>query len=62
MEKKEYGRLMECDQLKVEQKDGRVFANFDEEEINFAPTYRYKRGTRLEYEYQVSLFCCCVCL
>jgi phosphatidylinositol-3,4,5-trisphosphate 5-phosphatase 2 len=48
----DYDRLLDADQLRVEQAHGRAFSSFEEEEINFPPTYRYKRGTRLEYEYK----------
>ena len=62
---KEYIRLLDCDQLKIEQGHGRAFSSFEEEEINFPPTYRYKRGTRIEYEYKVILnfhLCVFVCV
>jgi len=41
--------LLEHDQLKIEQQYLRVFNGFDEEEIQFHPTYRYERGTRERY-------------
>ena len=39
--KREYSRLMEHDQLKVEMDAGNVFQGFREGNIGFAPTYKY---------------------
>ncbi|XP_028923186.1 phosphatidylinositol 3,4,5-trisphosphate 5-phosphatase 1 isoform X1 [Ornithorhynchus anatinus] len=43
--------LLVHDQLLMERKDQKVFLNFEEEEITFAPTYRFERLTREKYAY-----------
>jgi phosphatidylinositol-3,4,5-trisphosphate 5-phosphatase 2 len=52
IEAKSYQSLLKHDQLEVEQKQGKAFFLFKEEEINFPPTYRHQRGTRGIYEYK----------
>ena len=37
--------LLEFDQLKVAQRDGRAFVEFREAPIQFQPTYKYDAGT-----------------
>jgi hypothetical protein len=36
-----YAPLLAADQLRIEHEAGRVFVDFDEAEIDFAPTYKY---------------------
>ncbi|XP_065840685.1 phosphatidylinositol 3,4,5-trisphosphate 5-phosphatase 2-like [Oscarella lobularis] len=50
--RRDYKGLLEHDQLLKEQKRGKAFDSFDEEEIGFQPTYRYARGTRQKYDYR----------
>lgn len=40
-----FGKMKTHDQLKIEREKENVFLGFDEDSINFAPTYRYKRGS-----------------
>ncbi|XP_065700840.1 phosphatidylinositol 3,4,5-trisphosphate 5-phosphatase 1 isoform X5 [Patagioenas fasciata] len=47
----QYPELLAFDQLLIERKDQKVFLQFEEEEITFAPTYRFERGTREKYAY-----------
>ncbi|KFO82133.1 Phosphatidylinositol 3,4,5-trisphosphate 5-phosphatase 1, partial [Cuculus canorus] len=47
----QYPELLAFDQLLIERKDQKVFLQFEEEEITFAPTYRFERGTRDKYAY-----------
>ncbi|XP_027734167.1 phosphatidylinositol 3,4,5-trisphosphate 5-phosphatase 1 isoform X2 [Empidonax traillii] len=47
----QYPELLAFDQLLLERKDQKVFLQFEEEEITFAPTYRFERGTREKYAY-----------
>ncbi|XP_061321296.1 phosphatidylinositol 3,4,5-trisphosphate 5-phosphatase 1 isoform X1 [Pezoporus flaviventris] len=47
----QYPELLAFDQLLIERKDQKVFLQFEEEEITFAPTYRFERGTREKYVY-----------
>uniref|UniRef100_A0A672UTT7 phosphatidylinositol-3,4,5-trisphosphate 5-phosphatase n=1 Tax=Strigops habroptila TaxID=2489341 RepID=A0A672UTT7_STRHB len=47
----QYPELLAFDQLLIERKDQKVFLQFEEEEISFAPTYRFERGTREKYAY-----------
>ncbi|XP_019398430.1 PREDICTED: phosphatidylinositol 3,4,5-trisphosphate 5-phosphatase 1 [Crocodylus porosus] len=47
----QYPELLPFDQLLMERKDQKVFLQFEEEEITFAPTYRFERGTREKYAY-----------
>ncbi|KAG8376448.1 hypothetical protein BUALT_Bualt09G0064400 [Buddleja alternifolia] len=41
LEKNDWQALLERDELKIEQKSGRVFKGWEEGEICFAPTYKY---------------------
>ncbi|XP_051877217.1 phosphatidylinositol 3,4,5-trisphosphate 5-phosphatase 2-like [Pristis pectinata] len=50
--KKEFEAILTVDQLNLEQEKGKVFLNFNEEEITFPPTYRYERNTRDIYSWQ----------
>ena len=46
IEKRDYEKLMKFDQLTEEKKKKNgIFKNFEEEEINFPPTYRLDRGS-----------------
>ncbi|KFP73929.1 Phosphatidylinositol 3,4,5-trisphosphate 5-phosphatase 1, partial [Acanthisitta chloris] len=47
----QYPELLAFDQLLIERKEQKVFLQFEEEEITFAPTYRFERGTREKYAY-----------
>ncbi|XP_039247097.1 phosphatidylinositol 3,4,5-trisphosphate 5-phosphatase 1 isoform X2 [Pipra filicauda] len=47
----QYPELLAFDQLLLERKDQKVFLQFEEEEITFAPTYRFERGSREKYAY-----------
>uniref|UniRef100_H0VJ02 phosphatidylinositol-3,4,5-trisphosphate 5-phosphatase n=1 Tax=Cavia porcellus TaxID=10141 RepID=H0VJ02_CAVPO len=47
----QYADLLAHDQLLTERKEQRVFLHFEEEEITFAPTYRFERLTRDKYAY-----------
>ncbi|XP_071608051.1 phosphatidylinositol 3,4,5-trisphosphate 5-phosphatase 1 isoform X3 [Heliangelus exortis] len=47
----QYPELLAFDQLLIERRDHKVFLQFEEEEITFAPTYRFERGTREKYAY-----------
>ncbi|NWV40901.1 SHIP1 phosphatase, partial [Grantiella picta] len=47
----QYSELLAFDQLLLEKRDQKVFLQFEEEEITFAPTYRFERGTREKYAY-----------
>ncbi|XP_069069876.1 phosphatidylinositol 3,4,5-trisphosphate 5-phosphatase 1 isoform X6 [Pleurodeles waltl] len=47
----QYPELLPYDQLTLERRERKVFLFFDEEEITFAPTYRYERSTRDKYAY-----------
>uniref|UniRef100_A0A8C3U2J9 phosphatidylinositol-3,4,5-trisphosphate 5-phosphatase n=1 Tax=Catharus ustulatus TaxID=91951 RepID=A0A8C3U2J9_CATUS len=47
----QYPELLAFDQLLLERRDEKVFLQFEEEEITFAPTYRFERGTREKYAY-----------
>ncbi|KAM9762605.1 phosphatidylinositol 3,4,5-trisphosphate 5-phosphatase 1 isoform 1-T1 [Menidia menidia] len=51
IKQQQYQELLNKDQLSMERKDGKVFLHFDEEEISFAPTYRFERETREKYAY-----------
>lgn len=41
VERNEWAALLERDQLRAEQKAGRVFAGWEEGRIGFPPTYKY---------------------
>eukprot|EP00730_Choanoeca_flexa_P018685 TRINITY_DN9098_c0_g1_i1.p1 TRINITY_DN9098_c0_g1~~TRINITY_DN9098_c0_g1_i1.p1 ORF type:complete len:993 (+),score=276.06 TRINITY_DN9098_c0_g1_i1:193-3171(+) len=45
-----YSRLLQKDQLTLQRAGQRIYFGFEEGEITFAPTYRYKRGTRQAYD------------
>ncbi|CAD6273226.1 unnamed protein product [Miscanthus lutarioriparius] len=45
VERHEWAALLERDQLRAEQKDGRVFAGWEEGRIAFPPTYKYVAGS-----------------
>ncbi|KAK9401010.1 phosphatidylinositol 3-4-5-trisphosphate 5-phosphatase 1 [Crotalus adamanteus] len=47
----QYTELLNFDQLLIEKKDQKVFLQLEEEEITFAPTYRFERNTRENYIY-----------
>uniref|UniRef100_A0A8C7G7T0 phosphatidylinositol-3,4,5-trisphosphate 5-phosphatase n=1 Tax=Oncorhynchus kisutch TaxID=8019 RepID=A0A8C7G7T0_ONCKI len=46
-----YQELLCRDQLTIEKGEEKVFLHYDEEEITFAPTYRFERDTRERYAY-----------
>ncbi|CAK7897573.1 phosphatidylinositol 4,5-bisphosphate 5-phosphatase Inp51p [[Candida] anglica] len=46
IEKEEYGKLFEYDQLNQQMAIGESFPFFDEMEIKFAPTYKFDNGTK----------------
>ncbi|KAK2835959.1 hypothetical protein Q5P01_016443 [Channa striata] len=51
IKQQQYQELLRKDQLSMERNEGKVFLHFDEEEITFAPTYRFERETRETYAY-----------
>ncbi|KAM9127814.1 phosphatidylinositol 3,4,5-trisphosphate 5-phosphatase 1 isoform 3-T3 [Pangshura tecta] len=51
IKQQQYPELLGFDQLLMEKKDQKVFLQFEEEEITFAPTYRFERNTREKYAY-----------
>ncbi|KAE8294422.1 Phosphatidylinositol 3,4,5-trisphosphate 5-phosphatase 1 [Larimichthys crocea] len=51
IKQQQYHELLSKDQLSMERDEGKVFLHFDEEEITFAPTYRFERDTREKYAY-----------
>ncbi|XP_007902681.1 phosphatidylinositol 3,4,5-trisphosphate 5-phosphatase 1 isoform X2 [Callorhinchus milii] len=51
IKQQQYQELLVKDQLTLEKNDGKIFLQFQEEEINFAPSYRYDRDTRETYAY-----------
>ncbi|KAJ0065255.1 hypothetical protein NL108_006605 [Boleophthalmus pectinirostris] len=51
IKQQQYQELLRKDQLNMEKSEGKVFLHFDEEEITFAPTYRFERYTREKYAY-----------
>ncbi|XP_043820457.1 phosphatidylinositol 3,4,5-trisphosphate 5-phosphatase 1 isoform X1 [Dromiciops gliroides] len=51
IKQQQYSELLLHDQLLLERKEQKVFLHFDEEEITFAPTYRFERLTREKYAY-----------
>lgn len=51
---RELAPLLLCDQLKREQKAGKVFRGFTEPDINFAPTYKFDKGASGEFAYDSS--------
>lgn len=51
IKQQQYQELLSKDQLNMERSEEKVFLHFDEEEITFAPTYRFERFTRDKYAY-----------
>ncbi|KAM9849177.1 phosphatidylinositol 3,4,5-trisphosphate 5-phosphatase 1 isoform 2-T2 [Aulostomus maculatus] len=51
IKQQQYQELLCKDQLSMEMNDEKVFLHFNEEEISFAPTYRFERYTREKYAY-----------
>ncbi|XP_043926521.1 phosphatidylinositol 3,4,5-trisphosphate 5-phosphatase 1 isoform X2 [Protopterus annectens] len=51
IKQQQFPELLNRDQLNMERRDEKVFLLFDEEEIAFAPTYRFERNTRERYAY-----------
>uniref|UniRef100_A0A2K6FHL3 phosphatidylinositol-3,4,5-trisphosphate 5-phosphatase n=1 Tax=Propithecus coquereli TaxID=379532 RepID=A0A2K6FHL3_PROCO len=51
IKQQQYADLLSHDQLLTERKEQKVFLHFEEEEITFAPTYRFERLTRDKYAY-----------
>lgn len=51
IKQQQYSDLLAHDQLLLERKEQKVFLHFEEEEITFAPTYRFERLTRDKYAY-----------
>uniref|UniRef100_A0A673XAE2 phosphatidylinositol-3,4,5-trisphosphate 5-phosphatase n=1 Tax=Salmo trutta TaxID=8032 RepID=A0A673XAE2_SALTR len=51
IKQQQYQELLCRDQLTIEKGEGKVFLHYDEEEITFAPTYRFERDTRERYAY-----------
>ncbi|XP_054979402.1 phosphatidylinositol 3,4,5-trisphosphate 5-phosphatase 1 isoform X2 [Sorex araneus] len=47
----QFSDLLAHDQLLQERREQKVFLHFEEEEITFAPTYRFERLTRDKYAY-----------
>ena len=50
IEKEDWKTLLEADQLKNQIKLGKVFANWNEGDIKFSPTYRFIRNTNMYNE------------
>ncbi|XP_041701147.1 phosphatidylinositol 3,4,5-trisphosphate 5-phosphatase 1 isoform X2 [Coregonus clupeaformis] len=51
IKQQQYQELLCRDQLNIERGEEKVFLHYDEEEITFAPTYRFERDTRERYAY-----------
>uniref|UniRef100_A0A8C2A5I6 phosphatidylinositol-3,4,5-trisphosphate 5-phosphatase n=1 Tax=Cyprinus carpio TaxID=7962 RepID=A0A8C2A5I6_CYPCA len=51
IKQQQYQDLLARDQLNMEKEEERVFLDYEEEEITFAPTYRFERDTREKYAY-----------
>ncbi|XP_041696636.1 phosphatidylinositol 3,4,5-trisphosphate 5-phosphatase 1 isoform X1 [Coregonus clupeaformis] len=51
IKQQQYQELLCRDQLTIERAEEKVFLHYDEEEITFAPTYRFERDTRERYVY-----------
>lgn len=47
IKEKKYSELIKYDQLSTEKKAGRVLFGFEEGQLNFAPTYKYDKGTNI---------------
>ncbi|CAI5472992.1 unnamed protein product [Closterium sp. Yama58-4] len=43
--RRQYPLLLDCDQLRAEMKAGRAFVGMQEAGVDFAPTYKFDRGT-----------------
>ncbi|CAI7882367.1 unnamed protein product, partial [Closterium sp. NIES-53] len=43
--RRQYPLLLDCDQLRAEMKAGRAFVGMQEGAVDFAPTYKFDRGT-----------------
>uniref|UniRef100_A0A3B3QY45 phosphatidylinositol-3,4,5-trisphosphate 5-phosphatase n=1 Tax=Paramormyrops kingsleyae TaxID=1676925 RepID=A0A3B3QY45_9TELE len=51
IKQQQYQDLLMYDQLTQERQEEKVFIDYEEEEITFAPTYRFERDTREKYAY-----------
>ncbi|XP_041913737.1 phosphatidylinositol 3,4,5-trisphosphate 5-phosphatase 1 [Alosa sapidissima] len=51
IKQQQYQELLRSDQLTMERNEAKVFLHYEEEEITFAPTYRFERETREKYAY-----------
>ncbi|XP_051562601.1 phosphatidylinositol 3,4,5-trisphosphate 5-phosphatase 1-like isoform X2 [Myxocyprinus asiaticus] len=51
IKQQQYQDLLARDQLNMEREEEKVFLDYEEEEITFAPTYRFERDTREKYAY-----------
>uniref|UniRef100_G3VUI8 phosphatidylinositol-3,4,5-trisphosphate 5-phosphatase n=1 Tax=Sarcophilus harrisii TaxID=9305 RepID=G3VUI8_SARHA len=51
IKQQQFPELLLHDQLLMERKEQKVFLHFEEEEITFAPTYRFERNNREKYAY-----------
>ncbi|XP_012866015.1 PREDICTED: phosphatidylinositol 3,4,5-trisphosphate 5-phosphatase 1 isoform X1 [Dipodomys ordii] len=51
IKQQQFADLLAHDQLLTERREQKVFLHFEEEEITFAPTYRFERLTRDKYAY-----------
>ncbi|KTG08023.1 hypothetical protein cypCar_00002879, partial [Cyprinus carpio] len=51
IKQQQYQDLLARDQLNIEREEEKVFLDYVEEEITFAPTYRFERDTRDRYAY-----------
>ncbi|KAG9341590.1 hypothetical protein JZ751_019105 [Albula glossodonta] len=51
IKQQQYQELLCHDQLSIEMGEEKVFLHYEEEEITFAPTYRFERDTREKYVY-----------
>uniref|UniRef100_A0A673MJC4 phosphatidylinositol-3,4,5-trisphosphate 5-phosphatase n=1 Tax=Sinocyclocheilus rhinocerous TaxID=307959 RepID=A0A673MJC4_9TELE len=51
IKQQQYQDLLARDQLNIEREEEKVFLDYVEEEITFAPTYRFERDTRERYAY-----------
>jgi len=50
LRKKDLEILLHKDQLKISQKNGRAFSDYEEPEINFIPTYKFFENTFSDYD------------
>ncbi|XP_066521279.1 phosphatidylinositol 3,4,5-trisphosphate 5-phosphatase 1 isoform X2 [Hoplias malabaricus] len=51
IKQQQYQELLSRDQLNIEKGSGKIFLDYEEEEITFPPTYRFERDTREKYAY-----------